>query len=531
MKNLNLTAILIVFLLPLGSFAQQTTVGLQVHNNDTFEGYTLFTPSENNNVYLINNCGELIHEWVFDEKPGLTCYLLENGNLLRAGKTAVEIRDWDNNVIWSFLTDKIGENQHHDIEPLPNGNVMMLVGDRHSASEMIEMGRDSLNVDNVFKLDKLIEIEPFGTDSALVVWEWKFTDHLIQDFDSTKANYGIIEDHPELLDINFDNGQASDYTHINGIDYNVELDQIMVTSRNLGEILIIDHSTTTEEAASHTGGSAGKGGDFLWRWGNPQVYKQGDTTDQKLFLIHDASWVEPGYLDEGKISVFNNNGDGSGTFSSIHLINPEIANGQYTMSEGLFLPLEFDWSWNGTIFDDVVYESKKSSVQSLPNGNVLICEDSKGRISELSKSGEQLWTYVNPSGAEIYNQFETPFNNFIFRAEKYPANYVGFGGQDLTPLGLIEDQNSISNSCAQGVEIFEISNVQRSIVNPVLNGEVHFNWKLSNANILISDLMGRVVYLNKSYSGKILPTELHSGTYLMTIQSNQKIYRYKFICE
>ena len=35
-----------------------------------------------------------------------------------------------------------------------------------------------------------------------IVWEWHLSDHLIQDFDAKKSNYGKPGDHPELLDFN-----------------------------------------------------------------------------------------------------------------------------------------------------------------------------------------------------------------------------------------------------------------------------------------------------------------------------------------
>jgi len=74
--------------------------------------------------------------------------------------------------------------------------------------------------------------------------------------------------------LNYDNGYVGDWTHVNAVDYNTDLDQIIVTSRHLGELYIIDHSTTTNEAAGHTRGNSNLGGDLLWRWGNPQVYRQ-----------------------------------------------------------------------------------------------------------------------------------------------------------------------------------------------------------------------------------------------------------------
>jgi hypothetical protein len=230
-------------------------------------------------------------------------------------------------------------------------------------------------VEPTFRLDKIVEIKPIGADSAEVVWEWKFIDHLIQDVDSTKPNFGLVSNHPELLDVNFDNGYLNDWTHVNAVDYNADLDQIIISARHLNEIYIIDHSTTTAEAASNVGGNSNMGGNFLWRRGNPQVYQQGTASQQKLFLQHDAKWVGSGYLDEGKISVFNN---GEGQFSSVHLIEPNINNGSYQLTNNQFEPQDFDWTFSGSVFGELVNEDKKSGAMGLPNGNILFCETSKG---------------------------------------------------------------------------------------------------------------------------------------------------------
>ena len=90
----------------------------------------------------------------------------------------------------------------------------------------------------------------------------------------------MVEDHPELLDLNFPSAHDNDWTHVNAVDYNASLDQIIISARHLSEVYIIDHSTTTAEAAGHTGGNANMGGDFLWRWGNPQIYRQGGPSNQ-----------------------------------------------------------------------------------------------------------------------------------------------------------------------------------------------------------------------------------------------------------
>ena len=50
--------------------------------------------------------------------------------------------------------------------------------------------------------DEIIEIEPVGSDSANIVWEWRFWDHIIQDVDPNLPNYGVISEHPERININ-----------------------------------------------------------------------------------------------------------------------------------------------------------------------------------------------------------------------------------------------------------------------------------------------------------------------------------------
>ncbi|MGC8644373.1 MAG: hypothetical protein ACP5XB_31305, partial [Isosphaeraceae bacterium] len=60
-----------------------------------------------------------------------------------------------------------------------------------------------------------------------------------------------------------------------------ELDQILLSVHSFSEIWIIDHGTTTAEAATHKGGRSGKGGDLLYRWGNPQAYRAGTAADQQ----------------------------------------------------------------------------------------------------------------------------------------------------------------------------------------------------------------------------------------------------------
>lgn len=517
----------------LSAYSQVPTVGLLYSTKDVTDGYTLFTPEYNTSVYLINNCGEKINEWNFSERPALTCYLLPNGNLLRAGQDSLEIRDWNNNLIWSYAMTINGLKQHHDIEPLPNGNILCVLGDLYSKSAIVAQGRDPLKTDPTFKLDKIVELKPAGKNNASVIWEWKFLDHIIQDIDSTKPNFGVIANHPELIDINFNNNNNFDYTHLNAVDYNAALDQIIISIRNLNELYIIDHSTTTIEAGGHSGGNSNHGGDILWRWGNPQVYGQGDATDQKLFLQHDPLWVEANYTDAGKISVFNNGTVNTTNHSSVHLINPVISNGVYTKINNKFAPLDFDWSWDGSILGNLVFQKTQSGAQSLPNGNFFICETTLGQISEITKNGNLVWTYKNPSGFSLYNQFDSiADDNSLFRAEKYPMDYPGFSGKDLTPKGIIENQNSNSDSCINNNNnsgITDINSEIISIVNPVENGKIQFNKSISLNSITIIDMTGKLVYTHGKFNGNSLEINLKPAIYILQLHSDKKIVTRKII--
>ena len=274
----------------------------------TDEGYNLFAPLGETTTYLIDDVGDTVFTWPGAYRPGNAVYLLENGNLLRTGNTnsanfdvggaggIVEEIASDGTVTWSFEYDSTQGRLHHDIEPLPNGNVLMIAWELKTESEALAAGRNpSLLTEGEVWPDIVIEVDP---TNDTIVWEWRVWDHLVQDYDSDQANYGVVADHPELIDLNFYGSRTrlggADWNHINSIDYNAEFDQILLSVRSFSEIWVIDHSTTTAEAASHTGGNSGKGGDLLYRWGNPQAYDAGGADDQQLFVQHDAQWIPVG---------------------------------------------------------------------------------------------------------------------------------------------------------------------------------------------------------------------------------------------
>lgn len=371
----------------------QPTVGLLSYDpSRAYDGYNLLYPLRQPNVYLLDNCGRIVHMWEDDASflPGVVAYLTPDGYLVKTkrpanflndpiwaggGGATVEIRDWDNNLLWSFTQNDSLRRLHHDIEVMPNGHILMISWELKTADEAIAAGRDTaLLSQGKLWPDYILEVDP-QTDS--VVWEWHVWDHLIQDFDSTKANYGDVAAHPELVDLNWDtnNGKA-DWMHVNAIDYHPELDQIMISVPTFNELWIIDHSTTTEEAAGHSGGLSGRGGDLLYRWGNPATYRRGTADDQKLFFQHDTHWVRD-FLDPGstwydRIALFNNRVGPQ--LSTANILTPPFdpATWSYPLTDSVWAPAAFDLV---VTHPDTarMASSIVSSVQVLPNDNLLIC--------------------------------------------------------------------------------------------------------------------------------------------------------------
>ncbi|WP_179376721.1 aryl-sulfate sulfotransferase [Winogradskyella wichelsiae] len=453
-----ITKSLFILLITINFTYSQNTIGTTHITNQVSEGFTLF--SAFTETYLINNCGEVINQWSSNFPPGNAVYLLDDGSILRAGRTAtqdiifggqggvIEIYDWYGNLTWQYFYDTPLMRQHHDVFPMPNGNILILAVMKVSNAEAIQFGRNpTLLTDNELYSEQIIEITPIGTNSANIVWQWNIMDHIVQDFDATKDNFGNVSLSPEKLDINFLNGGngSANWLHFNSIYFNSVLDQIVISSRSLSEIYIIDHSTTTAQAASNTGGTYSKGGDLLYRWGNPQAYKQGNESDRKLYGQHSPYVIEEGLADENKIMLFNNGRDRGEQFSEINILNPETESpGVYSYQTNTpYSPSQADYTYGNPTGTDIFFSGILSSAQRLPNGNTLICEGSSGRFFEITKSEDIVWEYINPintSNGNIISQgvSSSTFSNVSFRAHKYDINYEAFSNKDLTPSSPIE---------------------------------------------------------------------------------------------
>ena len=448
---------------------QTWSVGLIYCNSNTSLGYTLFSPISSTTTYLIDQHGREMHSWdsASGLRPGLSAYILDDGDLLRTGNLGnnqpgdfsaggasghIERISWDGQLEWSWSYSSRDYRSHHDIEPMPNGNILLIAWEEFNEQEVAQAGRNSEGENSNKAVtsttlwpDLILEIKPVGTQDVEIVWEWHAWDHLIQDFDSSKDNYGDVSQHPELLDINFNDATSGasggrDWMHCNGIDYNLELDQIALSCKNMNEIYIIDHSTTTLEASGHSGGNSGMGGDILYRWGNPEAYRAGTNSDQQLFGQHDVQWIESDRPHAGELIVFNNGNGRDTLYSSVDIIAPPENNGTYIKNAGEpFGPSNTSWSWD--IGTDM-YAPSISGVERLPNGNTLITYGTQGTFIEVNIEGVIVWKYISPiNSGNVLNQGDSIFannGNKVFKVRRYDMNHDAFSDKILTPGDYIE---------------------------------------------------------------------------------------------
>ena len=520
------------------------TVGVLNNESGSYNGYTIFAPVGSTETYLINNCGEVINQWSSNYTAGASVYLLENGNLLRTCKIAntdisfggvggrIELYDWDGNLLWQYNYSSSTVSQHHDVFPLANGNILMLAVTTMDLNEAIEAGRDPSKLEEG-KLynEQILELEPIGTNQANIIWEWNIKDHLIQDFDALKNNFGVIAENPQLLNINFLMTSSTDanWLHVNSIQYNEDLDQIALSTRHLSEIYIIDHSTTTAEAATDSGGTYGKGGDILYRWGNKEAYNKGTATDRTLFGQHYPHWIPSGLTDAGKIMIYNN-GTTSGS-SSIDIINPPTSSdGFYTYDINGYLPSAAEWQYIDPTDPTDFFSGIMSSGQRLPNGNTLICDGDSGYLFEIDTNNNKVWEYVNPVTTNgILNQGETPAfaSNTVFRTFRFSEDYPAFTGRDMTPGDPIELNFDIAFCSILSVDDYDISNAIQLFPNPT-SGNITVNSNLTIDKLEVYDLYGKLITSTEN-SKSISIEHIASGMYFVKVYSDNKIGTKKII--
>ena len=178
---------------------------------EPYPGYTFFAMGKT--AYLYNIDKKIVHQWEVSEGSiQTTPYLLVDGSALfplnKGGFTfrpggahpsgTFQRIGWNGELLWDFSFYGDNFTPSYDIEPMPNGNVLIPAGVKERSMP-----------------GKVFEIMPVGKTGGEVVWECNVSEKLA--------------------------GIAGGY--INSVSYNAGLDQVLVNIQRPGATLaIFDHS-------------------------------------------------------------------------------------------------------------------------------------------------------------------------------------------------------------------------------------------------------------------------------------------------
>ncbi|MBI1837587.1 MAG: aryl-sulfate sulfotransferase [Flavobacteriia bacterium] len=531
-----------------------------IANAQQWGNYTLYAAQNGTNATLIDTNGTTYHSWTFATQTAYSTYLLQGGIILRSvkksgvsfqgGPIAGEFQkvDWDGNILWDYSYSTTTHCSHHDIEAMPNGNVIIIAYDKKTSSEVAAAGG---TYNGEMWPESIIEIKQTGATTGDIVWEWHLWDHLVQNVDNTKANYSAsIVNNSGLYNINYN--KTKDFMHMNGIDYDPIKDQITFSSHYLDEMYIIDHSTTSLEAASHAGGNSGKGGDFIYRYGNPSVYEA--TGNTVIDVVHDAHFIPEGVPNSGYLVGFINKGISSSQ-SSVDQVDVPRNGYNYDLTLGeAYAPSTYTLrhACNG-------YTSNQGNSQQLPNGNMLVCMAFLGSMYEVDPQGNTIWT-ITPGGTLVhaYRYDECYVSNVASElpvvtagsstltstiASTYQWYYngeqlVGETNQTYTPSvsGIYLVRTTDANGCvfyySEGV-YFEYINtsgvqeLQKNVAfsvypNPTSGMLEIYDTKLKQNNTIVKvlDSSGKVLFETEN-STTIDLSSYENGLYLITISNSE----------
>lgn len=449
------TLLLFLSFLPFTLSAQ--TVGTVLLTEEALEKITLVNPVNGNSCYAIDNCGFIVKEWNSNYRPGLSSHLDARGNLYRAGRInsnvfkagglggILEKYSWDGELLWQYQLANDSLHLHHDFKLLENGHILLIAWELVPAEELQLTGRQDINSDVPFYSERIIEIDP---DQAFEqVWSWRALDHIVQEADPGKPDYALVSENPQRLDINMNRQQGLNYLdwlHVNAIDIHPDYDLLLLSCNAIDELIVIDHSTNTTEANGHAGGEYGKGGDILYRIGNPGNYDPRDNVLQRFFAQHDARWIKraDGTLS---FSVFNNGRRaGNINFSSVdhYILGFSAENLKSNIYELMPELEEPAWSYNGDASEGLY--SKRMSSARFVEGHWIICSSDEGRFIELDENGRVVWNYVNPVGPnQVFAQGEQPFGNIVFNGPAYPESYFQGGLELVAGMEKIEREGGV----------------------------------------------------------------------------------------
>lgn len=334
--------------------------GVTIHDRErALEGYTLYTSAGEAAAHLIDMDGRVVHEWrrpyseIWSEQSAVKkpqpdnmilldkARLLPNGNLLAiyaaAGDTpwgyGMVELDRDSNVIWKYLA-----HTHHDFDVAPDGRILALTN-AFSSEQPEGLGK----FEEPYLEDFVAVLSPDGKE--------------LKKISITRA---LSQSRFRQLQLAIPRYALGDPLHTNSVQYITAEQARNFPFAKEGDVLLSFRDMSAIAALSL------ETGEIVWAMRGPWLWQ------------HDAS-----LLPNGHITLFDNLG-GFREDNAARALEVDPKSGAVL------------WSYQG---DEAhpFHSPLRSSVETLRNGNVLITESDGGRIFEVTREGDIVWNFVNPT--------------------------------------------------------------------------------------------------------------------------------------
>ena len=399
---------------------------------------------------LINLRGDVCHEWPFAGVPSrLIDPTLNDGRLGDIGVQLSSIADspggiyanrtvgqlsWTGDVVWQWGQQAPGGAalQNHDWELLPNGNRLLLV----TIPRVVpSLSREVIGDQGIYEV----------ASDGEIVWSWRAGDHL-DGFGFSDAGWEYLrrcvarrpDDVWGYLEMNSIKTLGPNRWHDAEPEGVFDPDNILFSSRKANVVGLIEKTT----------------GRIAWRLG-PYFDAEPGAEHHRInqFSVprpldqisgqHNPHMIGAGLPGAGNVLLFDNQG-GAGY--------PPAPLGIYAGSRVLEInPSTKDIVWQYTAEDSGLppwsfHSSFVSNAQRLPNGNTLITEGMRGRLFQVTPSGDIVWEYQSPFEApaiagepEVQAATVPGVDRFsqtrlIYRAQAVPFAWVPLGQEHAQSL-------------------------------------------------------------------------------------------------
>jgi hypothetical protein len=328
--------------------------------NEAFDGINLYCIGVFGRAFLMDMSGERLHSWVLKPQVWHEAKLSKNGDLLGGAYDGTFARlDWDSNIKWAKKM-----SFHHDLAFDEKENIYAL--DRKDEAVfrlplpipvvndyIVIFGPDGTVKRNISLFNVLRKDIPF--DRVIKIYSEIIKPVNLYKF--AKANlgnlYALIRN-KSISDIKLGNDTPFDLIHnntvtiidrdINGLCKKADL---LISARDLDLIGILDARNEK----------------LIWRWGPGELSRQ----------------HQPTLLENGNILVFDNGRIRE--YSRVIELDP--------------LTKKIVWEYKANPANNF-YSPTRGGCQKLPNGNILISDNGKGRFFEITKEGRVVWEYKSP---------------------------------------------------------------------------------------------------------------------------------------